>query len=86
MALIKCPECEGQVSSQAPSCPTCGHPINTAMVQQQPQQMTQHQSSSTPSAHEIGQAVADPMSRHFCYRVHGCGLEESPGSIGQDAR
>jgi hypothetical protein len=27
MALIKCPECEKQVSSAAVSCPSCGHPI-----------------------------------------------------------
>ena len=71
MALIKCPECEGQVSSQAPSCPTCGHPINTAMVQQEPQQMTQHQSSSAPSAHEIGHAVADPLIAHHQKKSSG---------------
>ena len=27
MALISCPECEKQVSTQAPSCPSCGVPI-----------------------------------------------------------
>ncbi len=27
MALIQCPECQNQVSSQAPSCPNCGCPI-----------------------------------------------------------
>ncbi len=26
MALIKCPECRGQVSDQATACPHCGHP------------------------------------------------------------
>lgn len=26
MALIKCPECRGQVSDQAVACPHCGHP------------------------------------------------------------
>lgn len=27
MALIACPECRSQVSSAAPACPSCGHPI-----------------------------------------------------------
>ncbi|MCL1829768.1 MAG: TM2 domain-containing protein [Oscillospiraceae bacterium] len=27
MALIKCPECGGEVSEQAASCPRCGHPV-----------------------------------------------------------
>jgi TonB family protein len=26
MALVKCPECGGSVSSQAPACPHCGYP------------------------------------------------------------
>lgn len=29
MALIKCPDCEKEVSSSAPSCPSCGAPIST---------------------------------------------------------
>ena len=27
MALIKCPECAGQVSTEAAACPSCGYPI-----------------------------------------------------------
>jgi hypothetical protein len=27
MALIACPECKADVSSKAPHCPKCGHPI-----------------------------------------------------------
>ena len=27
MAMIACPECGKQVSSEAPGCPSCGHPI-----------------------------------------------------------
>lgn len=30
MALIKCPECEKEVSDKAPACPHCGAPINQA--------------------------------------------------------
>lgn len=30
MALIKCPECGKDVSSKAPGCPNCGHPIRPA--------------------------------------------------------
>ncbi len=28
MALIACPECNKQVSDQAPACPHCGFPIS----------------------------------------------------------
>lgn len=28
MAIIKCAECEHQISSKAESCPNCGYPIN----------------------------------------------------------
>lgn len=30
MAMIPCPECQRQVSDQAPSCPGCGHPLKAA--------------------------------------------------------
>jgi hypothetical protein len=30
MALLSCPECGGKVSSEAPACPHCGHPIKAA--------------------------------------------------------
>ena len=28
MSLIKCPECEKEISDQAASCPHCGHPVS----------------------------------------------------------
>ena len=31
MALIKCPECKGDVSDKASACPTCGYPIKKRM-------------------------------------------------------
>lgn len=31
MALIKCPGCGKEVSSNAKSCPNCGEPIDTAI-------------------------------------------------------
>ncbi|WP_298209738.1 zinc ribbon domain-containing protein [Acidovorax sp.] len=27
MALMRCPECGREVSSQAPACPACGYPL-----------------------------------------------------------
>lgn len=30
MALITCPDCQKQVSDQAPACPNCGRPIAAA--------------------------------------------------------
>ena len=35
MALIKCPECDLQVSDHAIACPHCGYPINTKVAKQQ---------------------------------------------------
>ncbi len=36
MALIKCPECDSEVSSLAPACPKCGCPISTSDVATRP--------------------------------------------------
>ena len=33
MALIDCPDCGKQVSSNAPACPNCGAPIATPVVE-----------------------------------------------------
>lgn len=33
--LIKCPECNLQVSDHAIACPHCGYPINTKAVKRQ---------------------------------------------------
>lgn len=33
MALIKCPECSGQVSTAAAACPKCGAPIGSPGIQ-----------------------------------------------------
>lgn len=30
MALIRCPECGREISSQAPACPSCGYPLQAA--------------------------------------------------------
>ena len=38
MALIKCPECEKDVSASALSCPNCGHPIAASAAAEQPPQ------------------------------------------------
>ena len=32
MALINCPECSGQVSTQALACPHCGYPMQTPAI------------------------------------------------------
>lgn len=33
MPLIKCPECQSEISDQAPSCPKCGFPLGRANTQ-----------------------------------------------------
>lgn len=37
MALIKCPECGGQVSDKAPACIHCGYPISEMTINKVPQ-------------------------------------------------
>lgn len=34
MALIKCSDCNKEVSSSAPSCPHCGNPISATTIEQ----------------------------------------------------
>ena len=41
MALIKCPECEGQVSDKAYACPHCGYPIKD-MIKKHATLMTEY--------------------------------------------
>lgn len=33
MALINCAECGAQISSKAPSCPSCGNPMTSALAE-----------------------------------------------------
>jgi hypothetical protein len=63
MALINCPECSTEVSSKADKCPRCGHPINTALVQQQSSAIAQPISTGA-TAQEIGQEVVTPLINH----------------------
>ena len=54
MALIKCPECQKEISEQAKACPHCGYPINSSKSEkkeevkheQQPVQQTINQNST----------------------------------------
>ena len=36
MALIECPECKQQVSSEAKSCPHCGYPLKQKVIEEKP--------------------------------------------------
>ena len=76
MPLIKCPECNVQVSDQAPACPSCGFPINTDLVKQKPQAVApQAAPMSNMNAQDIGQAVAE-ANNQFAQR------KSSGGAIG----
>ncbi|MAA79209.1 MAG: hypothetical protein CL916_08100 [Deltaproteobacteria bacterium] len=76
MPLIKCPECSTQVSDQAPACPSCGFPINTALVEQNSQAVApQAAPMHNMNAQDIGQAVAE-ANNEFAQR------KSSGGAIG----
>jgi len=32
MALVKCPDCEKEISPSASSCPNCGRPMQSAII------------------------------------------------------
>ena len=65
MALINCPECGTEVSSNAAACPRCAHPINTALTQRQLRE--QGLGAVTPqrsSAQELRDEVVAPLIEH----------------------
>ena len=43
MALIKCPDCGKQVSSEAPACPGCGRPIKVSEEQVESTRDVEHE-------------------------------------------
>lgn len=53
MGLIKCPDCEREVSDRAPSCPNCGAPIAAA----EPVLTTQQTAKRFKGAEAIGAVV-----------------------------
>lgn len=57
MALIDCPECGGQVSDRAPTCPHCGVPIASSAKAHSGATSTQPPSSTTAPG-----GVAEPAS------------------------
>lgn len=50
MALLKCPDCERDVSDKAASCPNCGSPISTNQSAVQTSTSAMNQNSQTISA------------------------------------
>ncbi len=56
MALVKCAECEGQVSDKAKSCPHCGAPIA----------LDSHEDQDGPTV------VYNPKQDRFLTRNRGC--------------
>jgi hypothetical protein len=63
MALIDCPECSGQVSDRAPTCPHCGVPIvaATAAPQADPQLATAQAPATEPG---LAASSNDEPSKH----------------------
>jgi len=65
MALMKCPECGGDLSDQAESCPHCGYPVKRGkprpVTEQSPASAGEAQ-QTTPSAPEKPEASAEPTA------------------------
>jgi hypothetical protein len=62
MALVECPDCSKQVSSNAPACPNCGAPIAGALAESPP---------ATPSAPEV-QTVEQTSKKYKGQQALGC--------------
>lgn len=62
MALVKCPECAREVSTAAPACPHCGHPIATAFKETMTVTPQSPQNEMTEGAPEITPAQAPPAA------------------------
>lgn len=54
MALVKCPECEKEVSSEAVSCPNCGYPLKGANAGPSQNQRLNETNTTIGDAVEIG--------------------------------
>ena len=53
MALLKCPECQGAVSSEAHTCPHCGYPLKKV----------EPKKAKTPSLPDSGSGTAGKQTR-----------------------
>ena len=70
MALIECPECGRQVSSQAPACPHCGYPVTgTAQV------LPPRSASSVPPAPQQNLVVKVTVARAIVTRTRPCPVQ-----------
>lgn len=49
--LVKCPECHKKISSQAESCPHCGHPMKKSSPQQESQAQQSALAAKKPKKH-----------------------------------
>jgi len=66
MALIKCPECKGKISSRAPTCPHCGFPL----IEPPPPVIVHAATSVAPSTPEVPSAPrVPPPPLHWTDRV-----------------
>ncbi len=59
MALIKCPECDGEVSDQATTCPHCGYPIRGGYGYEY---RSERQLFGLPLVHIVGGNRIDPLT------------------------
>lgn len=83
MALISCPACSKPVSEQAPTCPTCGHPIGVALAVHAQQSSAGHPLQSTGSF-PIGRVLSWATSILVvlsCCLLTSCLLFTVPGKV-----
>jgi hypothetical protein len=60
MALIKCPECQRQISNKATACPHCGHPQGPALPDLAPAVRAEKRASDAPkSKGNVGRRFAN---------------------------
>ena len=88
MALIKCPECTKEISSEALSCPHCGYPIKGALKEERDLGDFTNQSRLVKLSSSDNQRVLLLLKQNktiraikLCKDISGCTLKEAKACI-----
>ena len=76
--LVKCPECHKKISSQAESCPHCGHPMKKSSPQQESQAKQSALAAKKPKKHGFLFAFGIFLAVCFCFGMVARVLSQTP--------
>lgn len=76
--LVKCPECHKKISSQAVSCPHCGHPMKKSSPQQESQAQQPAPATKKPKKHRFLFVFGIFLAVCFCLGMVARVLNQTP--------